>query len=249
MKPQPQGHVMDNTNHQEDIKPHSMLVNKARSLAQYQDGDKTSYSEKEALKQLPEASSLPKLSGIGEYDNMELKDYIDGLFIDVPRIPDCWIIARLNTALKGNASIWYAEMKEIHARRNWPWWKDNIANTLKDIRKRTNIGKYSPYKSSHFKEKQPFRVEFKEKPKERVAEVTKKKTSSHNCGSADYYANNCPKGKKKVYAIEKVPEEESPTEDSESDSMGDAIREQSDEEKDPREEFLVEYQEETPLEI
>ncbi|MBW0545077.1 hypothetical protein O181_084792 [Austropuccinia psidii MF-1] len=31
--------------------------------------------------------------------------------------------------------------------------------------------------------------------------------------------------------------------------MGDAIREQSDEEQDPREEFLVEYQEETPLEI
>ncbi|MBW0491377.1 hypothetical protein O181_031092 [Austropuccinia psidii MF-1] len=31
--------------------------------------------------------------------------------------------------------------------------------------------------------------------------------------------------------------------------MGDAIREQYDEEQDPREEFLVEYQEETPLEI
>ncbi|MBW0529608.1 hypothetical protein O181_069323 [Austropuccinia psidii MF-1] len=31
--------------------------------------------------------------------------------------------------------------------------------------------------------------------------------------------------------------------------MGDAIREQSDEEQDPREELLVEYQEETPLEI
>ncbi|MBW0491444.1 hypothetical protein O181_031159 [Austropuccinia psidii MF-1] len=31
--------------------------------------------------------------------------------------------------------------------------------------------------------------------------------------------------------------------------MGDAIREHSDEEQDPREEFLVEYQEETPLEI
>ncbi|MBW0485198.1 hypothetical protein O181_024913 [Austropuccinia psidii MF-1] len=31
--------------------------------------------------------------------------------------------------------------------------------------------------------------------------------------------------------------------------MGDAIREQSEEEQDPREEFLVEYQEETPLEI
>ncbi|MBW0495454.1 hypothetical protein O181_035169 [Austropuccinia psidii MF-1] len=47
--------------------------------------------------------------------------------------------------------------------------------------------------------------------------------------------------------MEKVPEEESPTEDS--DSMGDAIREQHDEEQDPREEFLVEYQEETPLQI
>ncbi|MBW0518033.1 hypothetical protein O181_057748 [Austropuccinia psidii MF-1] len=52
-----------------------------------------------------------------------------------------------------------------------------------------------------------------------------------------------------VYAIEKVPEEESPTEDSESDYMGDAISEQTDEEQDPREEFLVECQEETPLEI
>ncbi|MBW0590822.1 hypothetical protein O181_130537 [Austropuccinia psidii MF-1] len=31
--------------------------------------------------------------------------------------------------------------------------------------------------------------------------------------------------------------------------VGDAIREQCDEEKDPREEFLVEYQEETLLEI
>ncbi|MBW0515303.1 hypothetical protein O181_055018 [Austropuccinia psidii MF-1] len=31
--------------------------------------------------------------------------------------------------------------------------------------------------------------------------------------------------------------------------MGDAIREQSDEEQEPREEFLVEYQDETPLEI
>ncbi|MBW0546100.1 hypothetical protein O181_085815 [Austropuccinia psidii MF-1] len=36
---------------------------------------------------------------------------------------------------------------------------------------------------------------------------------------------------------------------SQTDSMGDAIREQSDEEQDPREEFIVEYQEEAPLEI
>ncbi|MBW0543620.1 hypothetical protein O181_083335 [Austropuccinia psidii MF-1] len=79
-----------------------------------------------------------------------------------------------------------------------------------------------------FQYKQPFRVEFKDKPRERLAEVTKKKNSCHNCGSTDHYANNFPKAKKKVHAIEKAPEEESPTEDSESDSMGDSIREQLD---------------------
>ncbi|MBW0527061.1 hypothetical protein O181_066776 [Austropuccinia psidii MF-1] len=129
------------------------------------------------------------------------------------------------------------------SRGNQNFTLDDIANTLQDIRKRTNIGKYSPYQRSGFKEKQPVRVEFKDKLKERVAEVTKKKNSFHNCGSTDHYASNCPKAKKKVYAIEKVPE------DSESDSIGDAIREQSDEEQDPREVFLVEYKKETPLDI
>ncbi|MBW0526715.1 hypothetical protein O181_066430 [Austropuccinia psidii MF-1] len=85
-----------------------------------------SYSEKEELKKLSEASSWPKFSGTGEYDHMELIDYIDGLFINVPSIPEEWITSRLNTALKGNASIWYTEMKEIHDRRNWPWWKSQI---------------------------------------------------------------------------------------------------------------------------
>ncbi|MBW0534893.1 hypothetical protein O181_074608 [Austropuccinia psidii MF-1] len=313
MKPQPQDHVMDNPYHQDDIKPDSMLMNKARSPSQYQDGDNMSYSEKEALKQLPEASSLLKFSGTGEYDHWELIDYIYGLFIDVPSIPDYCITARLNTVFRGHPSIWYTEMKEIHGGRvksskgtamvlgcgkktmsfendkysvdkdPYEWCLrqskrlkaidlqmkiqmrnhklltqmpgelenavkcrcnpnctlDKIANTLQDVRKKTNIGKYSPYKSSGFKEKQPFRVEFKEKPKERVAEVTKNRNSCHNCGLADHYANNCPKAKKKVYAIEKVPEEEYPTEDSESDCMGAAIREQSDEEQDPKEEFLV----------
>ncbi|MBW0493123.1 hypothetical protein O181_032838 [Austropuccinia psidii MF-1] len=79
--------------------------------------------------------------------------------------------------------------------------------------------------------------------------MAKKENSFHSCGSTDHYANSCPKAKKKIYAIEKAPEEESPTEDFESDCMGDAIREQSDDDQDPREEFLVEYQEETPLEI
>ncbi|MBW0576926.1 hypothetical protein O181_116641 [Austropuccinia psidii MF-1] len=326
---QPQGQVMEIPYQPDDIKPDAMLVNKARSPSQNHDGDWMSYSEKEALKQLPEASSWPKFSGTGEYDHMELIDEIDGLFIDVPSISNYWINARLNTAFKGHVSIGYTEMKDIHGRRNWPWWKsqiiqkynnvtwiwqktmsfdndknsvvkdpyewclrqarrlkaidpqmniqmsnhklltqlpgelehgvkcrcnqnctlDDISNTLQDIRKRTNIVKFTPYNSSGFKEKRTFRVAFKDKPKERVAEVTKKKHSYHNRGSTDHYANNCSKAKKKVYAIEKVPEEESPTEDSESDSMGDAIREPSDNDQDPKEEFLVEYQEESPLKI
>ncbi|MBW0468041.1 hypothetical protein O181_007756 [Austropuccinia psidii MF-1] len=78
IKPQPKGHVMDNPYHQEDIKPDSFLENKERYPSQYQDGDNMSYSEKEALKQLPEASSCPKFSVTGEYDDMELIYYIDG---------------------------------------------------------------------------------------------------------------------------------------------------------------------------
>ncbi|MBW0552405.1 hypothetical protein O181_092120 [Austropuccinia psidii MF-1] len=94
---------------------------------------------------------------------------------------------------------------------------DDIANTLQDVRKRTNIGKSSLYRSSSFKEKQPLRVEFKDKPRETVAEVAKKKNSCHNCSSTDHYSSNCPRAKK-------VP-----------DSMGDAIREPSDDDQDPRE--------------
>ncbi|MBW0473186.1 hypothetical protein O181_012901 [Austropuccinia psidii MF-1] len=80
MKPQPQGHVMDNPYQQEDIKLDSTLGNKERSSSQYQDGGSMSYSEKEALKQLPDGSSWPKFSGTGEYDHMKLIDFIDGLF-------------------------------------------------------------------------------------------------------------------------------------------------------------------------
>ncbi|MBW0465321.1 hypothetical protein O181_005036 [Austropuccinia psidii MF-1] len=85
-----------------------------------------SYSEKEALKQLPEASSWPKFSGTGDYDHMELIDYIDGIFKDVPSIPYYWITARLNTAFKGCAIILYIKMKDLHGRRSWPWWKSQI---------------------------------------------------------------------------------------------------------------------------
>ncbi|MBW0463612.1 hypothetical protein O181_003327 [Austropuccinia psidii MF-1] len=117
---------MGNPYHLEIIKSNAILVNKTRSPSQYQDGDNMSYSEKEGLKQLPEASSWTKLSVTGEYDHMELIDHFDGLSIDLPSIPDYWITARLNTELKGHASIWYTEMKEIHGKRNWPWWKRKI---------------------------------------------------------------------------------------------------------------------------
>ncbi|MBW0499669.1 hypothetical protein O181_039384 [Austropuccinia psidii MF-1] len=106
-------HISKNTSNQIPF-----LENKARYQSQDQDGDNVSYSKKEALKQLPEASSWPKLSGTGEYDNMELIDYIIGLFINLPSIPDYWITTRLNTAFKGHASIWYTELKEIHGRSN-----------------------------------------------------------------------------------------------------------------------------------
>ncbi|MBW0471633.1 hypothetical protein O181_011348 [Austropuccinia psidii MF-1] len=163
-----------------------------------------SYSEKESLKHLAEASNWPKFSGTGKYDDMGLIYYIDRIFIDLPSIQDYLITARFNIEFKGHAMV----------------------------SERNNLSRWSLNKTQR-----------------RVAEVTKKKNSCHNCGSTDHYANNFPKEKKKVYAMEKVPEEESPTEDSESDSRGDAIREQSDEDQYPREEFLVEYQEETPLEI
>ncbi|MBW0513802.1 hypothetical protein O181_053517 [Austropuccinia psidii MF-1] len=126
MKPQPQGHFMYNPYHQHFIKPHAMLMKMEISPKEYQVGDNMSYSEEGALKHLPEASSWPKFSGTGEYDHMELIDSIDGLFIHVPSIQDYWITARLNTAFKGHASIWYTEMKEIHGRRNCPWWKSQI---------------------------------------------------------------------------------------------------------------------------
>ncbi|MBW0527710.1 hypothetical protein O181_067425 [Austropuccinia psidii MF-1] len=88
MKPLPEGHALKNPYHQEDIKPDALLVSKARSPSKYQDGDNKSYFEKEAFKQLLEVSGWPKLSCTGGYDHMELTDYIHGLFIDVPSIPD-----------------------------------------------------------------------------------------------------------------------------------------------------------------
>ncbi|MBW0567680.1 hypothetical protein O181_107395 [Austropuccinia psidii MF-1] len=88
MKPQPQSHILDSPYDQDDIKPDAKLMNKEREPSQYQHGYNMSYSEKEALKHLPEASSWAKFSGTEEYDHKELIDYIDGFFIDLPSIPD-----------------------------------------------------------------------------------------------------------------------------------------------------------------
>ncbi|MBW0593926.1 hypothetical protein O181_133641 [Austropuccinia psidii MF-1] len=63
---------------------------------------------------------------------MELIDYIDGLFTEVPSIPDYWITARLNTAFKAHSSICYTQTKEIHGRRNWPWWRRQITQKYRN---------------------------------------------------------------------------------------------------------------------
>ncbi|MBW0482011.1 hypothetical protein O181_021726 [Austropuccinia psidii MF-1] len=79
---------------------------------------------------------------------------------------------------------------------------DDIANTFQYLRKRTNIGKYSPYKGNSFTDKQPFRVE-KDKPRGNVAEVLNKKNSCTNCGPQDHYSNNYQKEKQKNIPLQK----------------------------------------------
>ncbi|MBW0552574.1 hypothetical protein O181_092289 [Austropuccinia psidii MF-1] len=108
--------------------------------------------------------------------------------------------------------------------------------------------KYSPYKGNSLIKKQPFVFDNKGKRKEKMAKVTKKKNFCHNWRSTDSYAKSFPKAKQKIYAIEKVQEDEILAEDSESDSIGDSIRVTSDDDQDPIEEFLVEHLEEPQLE-
>ncbi|MBW0495784.1 hypothetical protein O181_035499 [Austropuccinia psidii MF-1] len=112
INPQSQGHFFGNIpHHQEAIKPDSQMEGNPGSPSNYQDGYNMTYFKKEALKNLSEATSLLEFSGVGEYAHMDLIDYIYGLFIDGPSIPDYWITARLNNSLKGNSGIWYSEMK------------------------------------------------------------------------------------------------------------------------------------------
>ncbi|MBW0493342.1 hypothetical protein O181_033057 [Austropuccinia psidii MF-1] len=139
-------------------------------------------------------------------------------------------------------------MKEIHGRRNWPWWKSQIIKKYQNVPsiwKKTmsfENDKYFVYKDPYdWCRRQSKRLKGID-PQMNI-HMRNHKLLTQMPGELEHSA------KKKVYSIEKPPEEESPTEDSDSYSIRDAIREQSDEEQDPRDEFLVEYQEETPLEI
>ncbi|MBW0488661.1 hypothetical protein O181_028376 [Austropuccinia psidii MF-1] len=56
---------------------------------------------------------------------------------------------------------------------------DDIANTLQDVRKRTNIGKYTPYKSSGFKEKNLSGWSLKTNPEKEWQRKERRKLFSH----------------------------------------------------------------------
>ncbi|MBW0525871.1 hypothetical protein O181_065586 [Austropuccinia psidii MF-1] len=127
-------HVFGNNPHlHKAIKPDSPMESKHISQTKYQNGDSMTYTEKEVLKQLQEATSRSKFCGVGEYDHMELVDYIDGIFIEVPGIPDYWIKAILNTGFKGHASRLYTEIRDMHGKRNWPWWKGKIIQKWSNV--------------------------------------------------------------------------------------------------------------------
>ncbi|MBW0512745.1 hypothetical protein O181_052460 [Austropuccinia psidii MF-1] len=89
---------------------------------------------------------------------------------------------------------------------------DDIANTLKNVRKRAKKG-------AKVSERNILSGLNEDSHRERVAKVINKKNSCHNCGLTDHYSNNCPKEKLKVYAIEQVQEEEIKEEDLKSDSI------------------------------
>ncbi|MBW0592712.1 hypothetical protein O181_132427 [Austropuccinia psidii MF-1] len=159
MKPQPQGHVMDNPYYQDDIKPDSMLVSKARSPSQYQDGDNMSYTEREALKQLPETSSLPKFSGTGnnctwiwqktmsfESDKYSVdKDTYEWCLRQSKRLKA--IDPQMNTQMRNHKLLEQMPGEldhEVKFRCSHNCTLDDISNTLQEVSKRANIGKFTP---------------------------------------------------------------------------------------------------------
>ncbi|MBW0479306.1 hypothetical protein O181_019021 [Austropuccinia psidii MF-1] len=254
MKPQPQGHALDDPYHQEDIKPDTSLGNKASSPSEYQDGNNMLYSKKEALKQLPSSHAGPnslaqafkghasiwytemkEIHGRKNWrwwNNLIIEKYSNVTWIwqrtmsfegdkySVDKDPYEWCLRQskrlkaidpqINIQMRNHKLLTQmpGELENaVKCRCNQSCILDDIADTLKDVGKRKNIRKFSQFRRIIFKEKNPFRVDFKDKPKGKWAEVTKKKNTCQNFDSTDHYANNCPKSKKKFYAIEKVPEE------------------------------------------
>ncbi|MBW0466526.1 hypothetical protein O181_006241 [Austropuccinia psidii MF-1] len=113
----------------------------------------------------------------------------------VDKDPDEWCLRQskrlksidpeMNTQVRNHKILTQIPRELEHAvkcRFNQSFTQDDIANTLQDVRKIKNMGKYSQYRSSSLKEKEHFREDFKDKLKERVAEVTKNKTSCHDFG-------------------------------------------------------------------
>ncbi|MBW0588375.1 hypothetical protein O181_128090 [Austropuccinia psidii MF-1] len=189
-----------------------------------------SYTEKEALKQLPEASSWPKSSGAGDYEHMELIDYIDGLFTDVPSIPDYWITARLNTAFKGNARDLEHEVKCRCSKEST---LDEISTTLQEVRIRTSIGRYNNHSTGDNRENPT--LEAKE-THDSDSEIT---TGFQNCESPNHYAENSPKDREEIFAREEETRKDQEGHESDSDSVGNGCGNNSYSEPNPHEEYLV----------
>ncbi|MBW0505462.1 hypothetical protein O181_045177 [Austropuccinia psidii MF-1] len=186
---------------------------------------------------------------------MELIDYIDGLFTDVPSIPDYWITARLNKAFKGHASIWYTEMKEIHGRRNWPRWRSqtiqkyrndtwiwqktvSFGNDRYTVDKypyhwiRTSIGRYNTH-SNGDKTENPT-LEAKE-THDAESEIT---TGFNSCESPNHYSDNSPKDREEIFAREEVTRKDQERHESDPDSVGNGCGNNPYSEPSPHEEYL-----------
>ncbi|MBW0482375.1 hypothetical protein O181_022090 [Austropuccinia psidii MF-1] len=103
----------------------------------------------------------------------------------------------------------------IKCRCNQSCTLDDISNTLQDLRKRTIIGKYYPYKSRSFKQKKPFHDGNQGKTQRKSGRSDQQAKHFSQLWVTRSLCKKLSKGKSKVYDIEQVPEEESPTEYSE----------------------------------
>ncbi|MBW0583883.1 hypothetical protein O181_123598 [Austropuccinia psidii MF-1] len=109
---------------------------------------------------------------------------------------------------------------------------DDIENTLQDVRKRTNIG-----------------CSLKTNTEKGWQKWKRRKIIFATVVQQTIMPTTVQRKREKSMPLRTSQGRNPQTQDSEPDSMVDAIREQSDDDQDPRGEFLVEYQEETPLEI